>query len=781
MTKQKQLSYQNNAINFAIEHLQNNKEFKLQSPTGSGKTFIIAKIIDQYLENDFLNNNDTTFLFIAPSIGSLDFQGYNKIDSYVKKDWVKGYSTEYIGTSNKKGSNSKFYLSNIEYFMPNKVYFIGWSMIKSGTKITEIDSEKNNIYRVIDNTKKRNINIVLIIDEAHREINSSSKDTINIKDTILKELDPYKIIKVSATLEQNNDTPDYIITYDDVRSEAAIKKNVIISSFKSLNSDINKYSEEEQLIIDAIEQQKEIKALYRKHKIDINPLILIQIPDGKTIYDNFKTDKYLLEKIENLLESQGFKKGYNYAIWLDKDKTIKDKDDLVENKSPIEILIFKQAIATGWDIPRANILVRIRDSKEESFNIQTLGRILRNPFFKYYDNDLIDSAYVFTKDDIYRNYIKKEKIVIDEDDLVNVSRSLPAKNTHFSINKVLIEFNNQYDENKLIDYVVDKVIGFDQFKNFFDFKKDDNYISSTIFSSKLVVEKNESEINKEVRARARQLQFNFKDINNITLFDLYIKFRTITKSSNFVNTVLDQIALNVYKLDQTIKKFYLACVYNWFNYNFNINGNYVDFKTYIEILKNEYLAKHISHSIKKYLLPETYKVSKLKWDPGKWDKVNSFNIRLDEDELDSSHERKFYKEIKDEYGDKSNNFIHIFRNGINKNIDYYIQYLDDDNKVRSYFPDFIMINENTKQVWIFEGKGVGKNNIDQNWNEKSNAIVKYLNDISQDYHLEKIYSFSKNNHNLDFKDLSDPHRRSFDFNTLVTEIKEYEKTIKSNK
>ena len=84
--KNKNLSYQTNAINFAINHLQTNKEFKLQSPTGSGKTFIISKLIDQYLENDILNAYNTTFIFIAPSTGKLDYQGYEKINSYINKN-----------------------------------------------------------------------------------------------------------------------------------------------------------------------------------------------------------------------------------------------------------------------------------------------------------------------------------------------------------------------------------------------------------------------------------------------------------------------------------------------------------------------------------------------------------------------------------------------------------------------------------------------------------------------------------------------------------------------
>lgn len=46
--------------------------------------------------------------------------------------------------------------------------------------------------------------------------------------------------------------------------------------------------------------------------------------------------------------------------------------------------MFKQAIATGWDCPRAKILVKLREGGTERFNIQTVGRIRRMPLREYY-------------------------------------------------------------------------------------------------------------------------------------------------------------------------------------------------------------------------------------------------------------------------------------------------------------------------------------------------------------------------------------------------------------
>ena len=543
------LSYQINAVNASIEHLQENKEFKLQSPTGSGKTFIISKIIDQFLENDILNSKPTSFIFIAPSTGNLDYQGYEKISSYLKKDWVKGYDTEYIGTVSKNQKN-KSYLSNIDYFKENKVYFIGWQMFNKGTRITEINSEKNDIYRVISNTKNNNINIVLIIDEAHREI-KQSKSLITERKKVIEDLDPFKIIKVSATLEQVNEEPDYIITYDDVKEEAAIKKNVIISQINQKLININKLDEEEQLIISAIEKQKDIKKMYQKNNIEFNPLIIVQIPDNINIDADIKTEDQLLKKIDSILEKYNYKKSYNYAIWLDKQKTNK-KEERIDNKSPIDILIFKTAIATGWDIPRANILVRIREAKTKAFNIQTLGRILRNPFFKYYGNELIDNAFVFTRDEKYKEYIKQENIVNDENDLVFAKRSNVAKNSNFTIDKLLFKTKKEYEENKMIDHIVNKISNDDKFKKFFEWQHP-NLLDGEIIKDAGDILSGNVDNFKQQNLSQRKIKFNEV---RITLFDLYIKYRTVTKSTLLIFKVLEKITEIINKKNKTIKDFY---------------------------------------------------------------------------------------------------------------------------------------------------------------------------------------------------------------------------------
>ena len=61
-------------------------------------------------------------------------------------------------------------------------------------------------------------------------------------------------------------------------------------------------------------------------------------------------------------------------------------------------MLFKQAIALGWDCPRATILVLFRQWTDQNitFSIQTLGRVMRMTEHKHYGSDELNRAYLYT-------------------------------------------------------------------------------------------------------------------------------------------------------------------------------------------------------------------------------------------------------------------------------------------------------------------------------------------------------------------------------------------------
>ena len=132
----------------------------------------------------------------------------------------------------------------------------------------------------------------------------------------------------------------------------------------------------------AEQKRQELKALLEKEPLEddqghfssVNPLVLIQLPDEDQAGSHDKR-----EFAERWLHDHGkTTDNGKLAIWLSgDDQNHLNLDGISENDNQVEYLIFKQAIATGWDCPRAYILVKFREVKSEIFNIQVLGRITR--------------------------------------------------------------------------------------------------------------------------------------------------------------------------------------------------------------------------------------------------------------------------------------------------------------------------------------------------------------------------------------------------------------------
>ncbi|NCP77197.1 hypothetical protein GW830_03650 [bacterium] len=154
-------------------------------------------------------------------------------------------------------------------------------------------------------------------------------------------------------------------------------------------------SETDKFIIDeALKKARELRAKYEEIGSSVRPLVLIQLPsESKTTSE---LDKTKLERTKQVLDTDFSISLANkkLAIWLSDEK--ENLDSIESYESPVEVLIFKQAIATGWDCPRAQILVMFREIGSITFEIQTVGRILRMPEQKHYNEYILDVAYAYT-------------------------------------------------------------------------------------------------------------------------------------------------------------------------------------------------------------------------------------------------------------------------------------------------------------------------------------------------------------------------------------------------
>lgn len=354
----------------------NRKEVVLKAPTGSGKTFIAATLFEELASE----NEDKNFciMWACPGTGDLHKQSFDAVKEYLGGDPVCSLiEDEFFG--------SRKYIKNKE------IVFVNWEkLVKkdrgSGKWANNLmrDQEGMNFINVLDQTKRNGTKIILVVDESH--IGASGRT--NIQEFINTIVCPNIVMEMSAT--PLNSHIDVEIDSDTVAKEGMIKESVIVNEgIDSKDVELENIDSETLILQKGYDKRKEIVNRYKELGININPLVLIQIPNTdageakKMVVKDFLREKGITEENGKL------------KLWCD-DKGNFDKKAIRKNNDITEYLIFKTAVATGWDCPRAHILIKFRETDSETFEIQTIGRILRTAEAKSYGDYLLDNAYMFT-------------------------------------------------------------------------------------------------------------------------------------------------------------------------------------------------------------------------------------------------------------------------------------------------------------------------------------------------------------------------------------------------
>ena len=383
--------------------------FVLQSCTGSGKTIMLAEILREIKERDL--SEHYVYVWVAPN--KLHSQSQKKLASILADTEYKLIDIESL----EAGALSE-----------NTIIFTNWEKVfkratkddeEKGIKKGEFNNvavrrgeNERNIQDIMDATRDAGLKVVIIVDESHQTFYGPNSQLL-VHDVIK----PALVIEASATPKYSSEESidlyrKIAVTTDDVIDSGLIKKQVLINSdIESIADELN-HEAIKIAIVAGLKKRDELEAEYEKIGIRVKPLMAIQLPTEKK-EELSELDAKVRGIAEEILSEYGYEYyNYNLAVWLSDEK--ENLDDITENDSKVEVLIFKQAIALGWDCPRAQVLVMLREIKNEAFQIQTVGRILRMPEAKHYGNDLLDSAYVYT------NSGKTVKIDQDDTDAKNL-------------------------------------------------------------------------------------------------------------------------------------------------------------------------------------------------------------------------------------------------------------------------------------------------------------------------------------------------------------------------
>ncbi len=410
----KQIEYQQKAVRELTDktidlltYSGNRHTLVFKAPTGAGKTVMASELLLR-LNAELRDRTDVpckevAYIWIAPN--KLHEQSYFKMRSF----FTEGQELHPVIFDDLDHSAEG-------YIHPSEILFVNWESINKDNAVMIRDTEQGaSLFDLTRRTQEeQHIPIIVIIDEEHMFASKLANKT----EKVLSHICPKVEIRISATPVSRGEL-QVSVPRETVVREGMIKQGVVLNpalQFNDPNGSLNQH-----LVHLALKKREELAEAYRKIGVNINPLLLIQLPNDKDKMDkdddSIKEEVMLyLDTIKNINIANG-----KLAVWLSNEK---ENLDGIENPDNLtEVLLFKQAIALGWDCPRAAVLLIFRKIESFTFTAQTVGRILRMPEQHFYEDDRLNWGYVYTN-------LSKDIIQIVQDDMDYMSNIHAVRREH---------------------------------------------------------------------------------------------------------------------------------------------------------------------------------------------------------------------------------------------------------------------------------------------------------------------------------------------------------------
>lgn len=360
--------------------------FALSAITGSGKTVIATAAIEATLfgSADLGVDPDptATFLWITDD-PALNRQTRNRMldasDLLAPKTLVE-IDDGYLNTE----------------LLANRVYFLNIQKLSKSSRLTQSGTNlrQASFWDVLTNTiNGGTTTLYLILDEAHRGMKRVADRKTIVQRLIHGEAGsnpPVPVVwGISATIERfttaMGETPDRTgyphvsVDIDKVRTSGLVKDEI------GLEQPDEKGTFSTTLLRDAVKTTLNFEQRWAAYSATegeplVLPALVVQVPD--------KADEDKLGEMVSVITSEwpdlgphaiAHVFGEHEPIVLGSRTINWVQPESIQGDTDIRVVLAKEAISTGWDCPRAEVLYSERPAKDATHIAQVIGRMVRQP------------------------------------------------------------------------------------------------------------------------------------------------------------------------------------------------------------------------------------------------------------------------------------------------------------------------------------------------------------------------------------------------------------------
>ncbi|MHC8337569.1 DEAD/DEAH box helicase [Pseudomonas sp. HLT2-19-2] len=330
----------------------------LQAPTGIGKTLMACEFMARFSPMDRV-----LWFWFAPFTGVL-----SQAKGSLKRQAPSLVQLD-IDTDRQ-----------VEKLTPGAVFVLSWQTVAARSRDSRIVRQTGDVGMAVDDLIKAarhaGFRIGVVVDEAHHGFVRAteagrffaevmSPDYVLLMTATPRDTDAAKFAQQTGYRIGGPNEWASVTRVEGVDAQL-LKKSVKAARFIAQNQDdAQLLAFEEVALSEAAAMHRLIKKTLADIGVGLTPLMLVQVPNGGQMLEKAKS--YLVNTLR-------------FPETAVRSHTSDEPDpnlSALADDPQVEVILFKMAIATGFDAPRAFTLAALRGARDANFGIQVVGRIMR--------------------------------------------------------------------------------------------------------------------------------------------------------------------------------------------------------------------------------------------------------------------------------------------------------------------------------------------------------------------------------------------------------------------